>query len=268
MSTNLDRFKKDLAKLIEQGDALESAMLLAINKDGFSKQVKSIFKDKSEDFLKNLPNFNEEYEAWYSESLALIKQILNDRMYNFISYYEKPKSRKSINHENYTIQDYLLGVSLRNYLNEVIVNQSAALPKFRQQRSILKAAQARFESSLFDIQQIVQADLFDSELDKARELNKHKFVRAAGAITGVVLEKHLRLVCDNHSIKILKKNPGIGDLNELLKTNSVIDVTKWRFISMLADIRNICDHNKHIEPSFEQVDDLINGTEKTIKSVF
>lgn len=61
----------------------------------------------------------------------------------------------------------------------------AAVPKFRQQLAIVKAAQIRFESSLFEIRQLVQADLFGSEIDASRELLKHKFVRAAGAIAGV-----------------------------------------------------------------------------------
>jgi hypothetical protein len=42
-------------------------------------------------------------------------------------------------------------------------------------------------------------------------------LRAAGAVAGVVLEKHLRQVCDDHKITVAKKNPTIGDLNELLK---------------------------------------------------
>ncbi len=97
---------------------------------------------------------------------------------------------------------------------------------------------ARFESSLFDIRQLVQADLFDSELDAARELAKSKFKRAAGAGAGVVLGRHLGQVCDSHSIKISKKSPVISDLNNALKDASVIDVPTWRFVQHLADIRN------------------------------
>ena len=75
-----------------------------------------------------------------------------------------------------------------------------AIPKCQQQLNILKAVQARFESSLFDIKQLVQADLFDDELAAAKMLNKNKFVRAAGAIAGVVLEKHLDQVLKNHNL--------------------------------------------------------------------
>jgi hypothetical protein len=138
--------------------------------------------------------------------------------------YEKPKSRKEITFENYVIEDLLQGLTVtRGYPKEVIVDGSAGISRVEQQVEILKSAQGRFESSLFYIRQLVQADLFDSELDAARELLKHKFGRAAGAIAGVVLEKHLSQVCQNHNIKPTRKHPSIGELNEVLKNNSVID---------------------------------------------
>jgi hypothetical protein len=56
-------------------------------------------------------------------------------------------------------------------------------------------------------------------------------------------------------------------LNEPLKSNSIIDIPQRRLISMLADIRNICDHNKQKEPTDTQVTDLIDGTEKILKTV-
>ena len=71
----------------------------------------------------------------------------------------------------------------------------SAIILFECQLGIVKSAQRRFESSLFDIQKIVRADLFDSEIDAARKLLKNGFLRAAGALAGVVLEKHLEQVC-------------------------------------------------------------------------
>jgi hypothetical protein len=134
--------------------------------------------------------------------------------------------------------------------------------------AILQSVKARFKSSLFDIRQLVQADLFDSELDAARELLRQKFTRPAGALAGVVLERHLGQVCDNHSVTIGKKNPGISDLNDALKETAVLDVPQWRFVQHLGDIRNLCDHSKKVDPTAEQVDDLISGITKVTKTVF
>jgi hypothetical protein len=120
--------------------------------------------------------------------------------------------------------------------------------RFNTQRSILSSVTRRFESSLFDIRQIVQADLFDSELDAARELTKHRFPRGAGAIAGVVLEKHLAQVALNHNISMRKKDPTISALNDVLKNGGVFDVPTWRQIHASA-ISETCVINKEREPT-------------------
>lgn len=269
MAVNVERFKNDLDRLIREGAALLNAMSYEVDKDEVLRQVNEVFENdhaKVEEFINNLPDFKRCYERWYSESLGVLRQLLPDRVANFISFYEKPKGRKDVVYGNYVIQDYLQGLYVTR-LGASDVKPSAALPQCRQQVAILQAAYARFESSLFEIRQLVQADLFDSEIDAARELLKNKFFRAAGAIAGVVLEKHLHQVCDDHRIKVLKKNPEIGDLNELLKANSVIDVPQWRHISLLGDIRNLCDHKRQKEPTAEQVTDLIDGTDKVLETI-
>lgn len=267
--TNLDRFKKDLEDLIKEGNRLH----LAIQAECFPTKTTEVIEremgDKAEDVIKDLQSFKEKYQQWYSVAKALIAQLLPNRLDDFVRYYEKPKNRKEVTYENYKIEDYLQNLHVtRGYQKELIVGPDAAILCFRQQISIVMAAKSRFESSLFDIKQLAQSDLFDSELDTAAELAKKKFTRAAGAVAGVVLEKHLALVCDNHHLKISKKAPGIADLNNLLKENDVIDIPQWRHIQLLADIRNLCDHNKEAEPTIEQVNDLITGVAKTIKTLF
>jgi hypothetical protein len=118
------------------------------------------------------------------------------------------------------------------------------------------------------MRQLVQADLFDTELDSARELTKHGFRRGAGAIAGVVLEKHLAQVVSNHKIKISKQHPTISDLNDSLKAANILDVPTWRGIQRLGDLRNICDHNKQAEPTVTDVGELIDGVDKITKTLF
>lgn len=115
---------------------------------------------------------------------------------------------------------------------------------------------------------MVQADLFDSELDAAKELHKRGFLRAAGAVAGVVLERHLQQVAENHELAIKKKRPSIADFNDRLKNADVLDVPTWRHIQRLADLRNLCDHSKDREPTSDEVVELISGVEKYTKSLF
>ncbi len=269
MIPKFDQYRKDLDALVGKGENLHLAMEKECMPEEFERVVKKQFKNEAKEFLDGLPSFAEAYQSWYSEAKVLIRQLLPDRLQDFVRHYEKPKPRKDITYENYHIEDYLQGLNVtRGWEKTQVVGPDAAIPHFRQQPSILKSVRTRFESSLFEIRQLVQADLFDSELDAAKELAKHKFTRAAGALAGVVLEKYLAQVCDNHGLKILKKSPVISDLNNALKESNVIDVPQWRFIQHLADIRNLCDHNKKSEPTAEQVDDLVAGVMKITKILF
>lgn len=271
MPSNLDRYKKDLDALLSKGDSLYLAIVFECAPKQLEKDLQRVHGDKTAEILKRIPSFKDTYQSWYSEAKVMIHQLLPDRLSDFVRYYEKPKSRKEIRFENYTIEDYLQGLTVTRTVgleSKTLAEPSSAIPKFQQQHAILGSVKARLESSLFNIRQLVQADLFDSELDAAKELAKNKFVRAAGALAGVVIERHLAQVCDNHQIKVTKKDPGISDLNDLLKQADVIALPDWRFIQHLADIRNLCDHSKATEPTQEQVDDLIAGVAKVIKTTF
>ncbi len=267
MQSNLDKFKEDLENLVNKGKLLQVAM----EYECFPERIEELYgKDKDgKKLLKGLPSFGKEYQSWYSESSAVVKQLLPDRFDDFVRHYQKPKPRKDISYENYRIEDYLQGLTVtRGWEKEKVVGQDAAIPHFRQQLAILEAVQARFESTLFDIRQLVQADLFDCEIEAARELLKKGFVRACGAVAGVVLEKHLAQVADNHNVKTRKKHPTISDFNDLLKNDGVLDTPSWRQIQRLGDIRNLCDHNKDRDPTEQEAEELISGVEKFTKTLF
>lgn len=263
MTTNLDRYQTDLDDLIARGESLHLAMQAECHPTEFKKALGS----KAQEVMADLPSFTDTYQAWYSEAQTVIRQILPERLNDFVRLYEKPKTRKEIDYENYRIEDFLQGLTVTQAGKE-IVGPYAAIPHFRQQLSILKAAKSRFKSSLFDIRQLVQADLFDSELGAARSLAERGFLRAGGAISGVVLERHLGQVCANHSLKIGKKTPAIADFNDALKAADVVDTATWRFIQYLADIRNLCDHSKGTDPTPEMLNDLTNGVSKILKTLF
>jgi len=271
MISNLEKYKEDLNKLISRGELLLNAIQAEFLPKAFRKESEKLLKNKTKvtKFIEKLPSFTSNYQTWYSEALILLKQLLPDRVDDFVSLYKRPKTkRKDITYENYVIEDALQGLYIRNALGEKVVGPDAAIPRFTQQLNIIKSINRRFESSLFDIKQLVQADIFDSELDAARELNKKGFMRGAGAIAGVVLEGHLAQICENHNIKVKKKNPSINDYNQLLKDNDVIETKEWRFIQHLADLRNLCDHKKKREPREEEIEELINGVEKVTKTIF
>jgi hypothetical protein len=111
-----------------------------------------------------------------------------------------------------------------------------------------------------DIVALLEIELFDDELDSAKNLLKKGYLRAAGAICGVVLESHFKSIMKNHNLISLKKDMSISDYNDLFRKENIYDVSKWRNIQYLGDLRNLCDHSKDREPTNDDVDELINGT--------
>ena len=262
-----DRYEQDLDALIKKGGVLHNAIQYECYPKEFARALKKHAGEDAEDIIRTMPRLEDEYQPWYSEAKALVRQLLSDRLSDLIRHYEKPKPRKEITSENYTIEDYLQGITV-TLSGSKVVGPDAAIPRLHQQLSIVKSIQTRFQSSLFDIRQLAQADLFDSELEAAKELSKSKFNRAAGVLGGVVLERHLKQVCGNHNLRLRKKRPGVSDWNDALKDANVIDIPQWRFIQHLGDLRNLCAHDKTSEPTADQVEDLLAGVAKVTKTIF
>ena len=215
--------------------------------------------------------FEAESQRWYSESLAVIRLLLPARLAEFEALYRGDGKRKGIGAATYTIQDWLLGVrsAVDKFTGEKASDDFAAVVmRFFTQFGILSAVKSRFESSLHDIAQLARADLFDSELDAARELFKSGFLRAAGVVAGVVLEKHLQGVCSAHGVQIRKKTPTIGDFNDSLKEAGVVDIPVWRQIQRLGDLRNLCGHQKERDPTKDEAAELIEGCAKVTKTLY
>ena len=181
-----ERYEKDLSALIKKGLALYNAIQFECVPQAFTQAATEKYGDDIEQFLQKIPSFKNEYQGWYSESKALVRQLLPDRLSDFTQYYEKPKGRRDLNQINYTIEDYLQGLNWSGKFDDT------AISHFLQQLKIVESIQERFRSSLFDVRQLAQADLFDTELDGAKELARNKFIRAAGVVAGVVLERHLK----------------------------------------------------------------------------
>ena len=259
MEGNLDRHKADLDRLIKLSDLLCADLANVVT----GKKIK-----KGE--IKPGQTFHSSYQRWYSEAHEVVHQLLPARLIEFKTLYYGNEKRKSFNAETYAIKDWLLGIRANQNWEGVKTfdDAGAVFMRFQTQVEILKSASVRFESSLLDIKQILQADLFDSEVESAKELLEKGFLRASGAVVGVVAEKHLDQVCNNHNIRITKKKPTISFYNDALKREGIIEVPEWRFIQRLGDLRNLCDHNKEKEPTKDEVNELILGVDKLTKTIF
>ena len=161
--------KKELEELIKDGEKLYEAL---------SAQGKAGSRD--------LQYFLIHYEPWYTKSCATIKQLSPDRFADFTVLYSNPR-RKELDVSTYCISD-----ALRTITNHSSYGSWTAALCVMRQTMMLRACLERFDSKLYDIQTILQADLFDSEIDSAKHLVKKGFFRAAGAIHGGLLQGNVK----------------------------------------------------------------------------
>ncbi len=214
-------------------------------------------------------NFAEKYQDWYSRAIKLVESLAPERLKEFCDYYLIDPKRKASTVSNYVIQDYIKGIrAMTDYEDDALwdVNNLIQI-RVMNQIHIVSSLVSRIDTVLQDITGHLFADLQDKELTATGQLIKIS-PRAAGALAGVVLERHLQRTAENHQIKLRKKAPTISDLNDPLKQANVYGVPIWRKIQLLADLRNLCSHQKDEEPTRDQVAELIDGVNSIIKSVF
>ena len=268
MATTKELVRQELEKLIAQGKeifdrkrAIEAVKELVKRGKGKSLEGNILALTKEPDLTAS------NYQKWYTQSLPVIQQLLPERYLEFQEHYRIDK-RKEVNAVTYTISDYLAGLAVTRADEEVFSSFDAFVSRFRAQLDILESALTRIDSILVNIKAVLQSELFDDELSVANELLKKLHVRAAGAVAGVVIERHLGQVAVAHNLTVRKKDPTIADLNDVLKTAGVFDVPDWRFIQRLGDIRNLCVHSKEREPTKDEVEDLIRGADKVVKTIY
>ena len=116
--------------------------------------------------------------------------------------------------------------------------------------AVFSAAKEDFEGGyLSSFKTMVQAELFDTELEQAEELLSKGYYTAAAVVAGVVLETTLRELCAKAKIEAGSMNKMNGDLARAGMYNSLIQ----KQITLLAGIRNSAAHGKISEFTVEHL---------------
>lgn len=128
-------------------------------------------------------------------------------------------------------------------------------------KAVFNAAKEDFEGGyLSTTRSLIQAEVFDDELEQARELLSNKFMSAAAIVTGVVLETTLRELCTRHGI-----SPGkLDTMNSDLAKAGVYNKLNQKRITVLADIRNSVAHGKSEGLTLDDVDNMIRDVERFV----
>ena len=210
--------------------------------------------------------FRSDYQGWYTRALGAIQQLIPERLDEFVQLYRVGTRKEGYGMDSYGISDFLLGIRYLRSM-EAGASRDIAATRFNQQLHIMESARSRLDDLLSNIRGLVQAEVVDGEMEAAGELAKAGHLRAAGAVAGVLLERHLAEMSARRGVSVRKKHPTIGDWNDKLKDAGVFDVPQWRWIQRLADLRNLCVHERGREPTKDEVDELIRGTEKATKTL-
>lgn len=139
---------------------------------------------------------------------------------------------------------------------------SSDTPKrLRQLIPILNAAYDDLKNGfLITFKQIVQAEVFDSELEQAKSLLESGYKNAAAVIAGVVLETAIKELCLNNGIGIERKR--LTQLSDDLAKAGVYNKLQQKQITALADIRNNAAHGDYDEFTKEDVERMIIDIER------
>lgn len=134
--------------------------------------------------------------------------------------------------------------------------------KFKRVRSVFLAAKEDFEGGyLLSMRALVQAEVFSTELDQARELLTAGYAAAAAVITGVVLETNLRELCTRHSLMAGK----LERMNADLVKAGAYNVLVQKKITAIAAIRNSAAHGNTSEFKPSDVAAMLADVERLLE---
>ncbi|MGL1933127.1 MAG: hypothetical protein OCC45_15440 [Desulfotalea sp.] len=129
--------------------------------------------------------------------------------------------------------------------------------------AIFHATKQDFEDGfLTSIKKLVQAEVFESELEQANELLGNGYKLASAVVAGVVLETSLRDMCDSEEITHGK----LDSMNSQLAKAGVYSKLQQKRITALADIRNSAAHGKTDEFNNDDVKNMIRDIESFLIS--
>jgi hypothetical protein len=131
--------------------------------------------------------------------------------------------------------------------------------RLERMKAVFLAAKEDFEGGhLNTFRNLVQAEVFGSELEQASELLLAGYASAAAVITGVVLETTVRNLCTDHGLDHGK----LDKMNADLAKASVYNSIQQKRITAMAGIRNAAAHGDTDKFNAGDVKGMIDDVER------
>lgn len=133
---------------------------------------------------------------------------------------------------------------------------SGSFSRCKEMGAVFLATKNDFEGGyLNSYKNLIQAEVFDSELEQASELLGSGYYVASAVIAGTVLETALRDLCDKENIPHGKLDKMNSDLAKAGVFNKIVQ----KQITSYAGIRNSAAHGKSSEFTADDVKLMISG---------
>lgn len=207
-----------------------------------------------------------EYQQWFSQAQLLVSKYSPSTADELKNLYYTPPSKSD------SSADVYVYYGIRSYLRTTADwGKEAEFRKrfeadIEQQRGILLAIPQVMDILALDVAALVTADLVRGELHESRLLLEHGFTRAAGAVAGVALEAHLKLLHDQSGLTY-NDTDSINPLASRLRQANVISLGDEKKCIAMADTRNKCDHKNKQDPTAAEVSELIDDVDRFVKRV-
>jgi hypothetical protein len=155
------------------------------------------------------------------------------------------------------------GIDSQHFMHLTQAENSATytsgVQNLRAMKAVLLACQEDYDGGyLSPIRNLVQAEVFDSELEQASELLRSGWKVPAAVVAGIVLETSLRELCTRHSLPHGK----LDRMNADLVKQGLYNANMGKRITALAGIRNSAAHGKPNEFTDADVKAMIEDIER------
>lgn len=135
--------------------------------------------------------------------------------------------------------------------------------RLKRVKPVFMAAKDDFQGGyLSSVKTLVQAELFDSELEQASELLTSGYKGPAAVVAGVVLETALKDLCTQNSIPHAK----LDKMNSDLAKAGLYNKLQQKKITALADIRNSAAHGDWGSFNEDEAKEMIRDVERFLSN--
>jgi hypothetical protein len=119
---------------------------------------------------------------------------------------------------------------------------------------------------IFDLRTLIQAEVFEDELEQAEHLLEGGYAVPAAVIAGVALETAMRKLCQQNGISLASKAT-INPMNDELAKAGIYNASKKKLITAWAGFRNDAAHGT-APVSKEDARQMIAGVREFLATVF